>query len=123
MPPSLVQMYSDRRLELRGIIVRHHEGDVGNWLNAQDWFFQVQDWPGGMRDLLYKHKNYEERFTLMWFLLSNGMYPPQAIDTVLVGQNFVDDSMARHLESLVKMYEKTPERYSSPMMMAYKKRQ
>lgn len=106
--------------DIRKVVAADFHGDVGAYADACDVAPSVALWPKGMRKLLYEPKRYVGRFTLMWFLLSNGVYPPDAVRLTLAGQPFLDRSTVGHLDALVQLYAVNPGRYKSPMLTAYK---
>lgn len=119
---SRLEYLSDQRLSMRLATSRRHHGDIGEYVDWLDWTSPLGNWPPKMRKLLYVHKKYPERFTFMWFLLSNGVLPEHAVKLTCVGQSFLDTSTVAHLDSLVSLYRRTPERYRAPMMTGYKEK-
>lgn len=72
--------------------------------NSQDSFYKIRYWPTWVQEgIVMKHKSNNMRYKLLLFLLTNGVFPPVALDWVmandavggmdLVLEKYDDDAM------------------------------
>lgn len=99
---------------------QNHAGDLGAYLDNLDLFYPISIWPPGMRLLFYKpYKKNVERFTLTWFLLSNGMPPGMVGDVVNMAQHGLEPRQVYHVNQLCRLYKEDPTRYRTHQMETY----
>lgn len=116
-PPLVNYTYSDYLAARSNHVSKcllQYEGDWGEYLDSLDMFYSVMLWPRDMRKLVYGRKlNYVERFTLMWFLMSNGLEPKLAIEYATTPCSEYTASNIYHFVSLANSFIKNPNKYKS----------
>jgi len=61
------------------------ESRMWNYFNKQDLFWPIREWPPWAQDnMLLLHKNYDQRYHLMRFLVFNGMNPRIAASWIYI---------------------------------------
>lgn len=102
-------------MELEVLLSNH--GDWGAFYDSLDVGPALSRWPRGLRALMYiNKKDYTQRFTLMWFLLANGV-PPNVATALTLGTTKTHSRKAvEHVWSLVDLFEKDPARYETTVL-------
>lgn len=81
----------------------------------KDTFFETQHWPEGYLHFLQKdrHFDYKLQFTLIWFLLSNGLAPWKMMRLFYILEDEPTQKQFNEVKSLLKLYLVQPTRYNS----------
>lgn len=68
-----------------GIVKDQRTARVWNHMNRGDWFYPIRTWPVWAQKLmLLEHRNNRDRYSLFFFLTSNGLSPDIAGQWVLL---------------------------------------
>lgn len=80
-----------------------------NYLNKQDSFFKIREWPYSMQKLGIKDQLFNiERLNLLTFLLGNGLYPDRAMEFMRLNRTY--DKAAEHQMKWILKHWKTYKR-------------